>query len=174
MSASYGVFTPSSVADAMNQAPPNGNQIAYINSGHIFQALTGNVLQQGTYTLTVYVGNRNDETFGGADVYLLAGGTADDSSGSVAAPTKGTYSLVTVTDVVAASDPLLGQTLGIELQNTSNGGQTDFDLVGLTFTAAVTATPLPATLSLFAGGLGFVGFLAKRRKQNAKQAIAAA
>lgn len=37
-----------------------------------------------------------------------------------------------------------------------------------------TATPLPATLPLFAGGLGFVGYLAKRRKQNARQALAAA
>ena len=36
------------------------------------------------------------------------------------------------------------------------------------------ATPLPATLPLFAGGLGFVGYLAKRRKQNAKQALAVA
>jgi hypothetical protein len=38
----------------------------------------------------------------------------------------------------------------------------------------VSATPLPATLPLFAGGLGFVGYLAKRRKQNAKQALATA
>jgi hypothetical protein len=29
------------------------------------------------------------------------------------------------------------------------------------------ATPLPATLPLFAGGLGFVGYFAKRRKQKA-------
>ena len=29
-------------------------------------------------------------------------------------------------------------------------------------------TPLPATLPLFAGGLGFVGYLARRRKQRAK------
>jgi hypothetical protein len=36
------------------------------------------------------------------------------------------------------------------------------------------ATPLPATLPLFAGGLGFVGYLTKRRKQNAKQALVAA
>jgi len=36
------------------------------------------------------------------------------------------------------------------------------------------ATPLPATLPLFAGGLAFVGYLAKRRKQNVKQAFAAA
>jgi hypothetical protein len=36
------------------------------------------------------------------------------------------------------------------------------------------ATPLPTTLPLFAGGLGFVGYLAKRRKQSVKQALAAA
>jgi hypothetical protein len=36
------------------------------------------------------------------------------------------------------------------------------------------ATPLPATLPLFAGGLGFVGCLAKRRKQTVKQSFAVA
>jgi hypothetical protein len=39
---------------------------------------------------------------------------------------------------------------------------------------ALAATPLPAALPLFAGGLGFVGFLAKRRKRNAPQALVAA
>jgi hypothetical protein len=38
---------------------------------------------------------------------------------------------------------------------------------GTTFTPAVSATPLPAALPLFAGGLGFVGFLARRRKGTA-------
>jgi hypothetical protein len=38
----------------------------------------------------------------------------------------------------------------------------------------IAVTPLPATLPLFAGGLGLVGYLAKRRKQSAKQALAAA
>jgi hypothetical protein len=37
-----------------------------------------------------------------------------------------------------------------------------------------TTTPLPATLPLFAGGLGFVGYLARRRKQSGKRALAAA
>jgi hypothetical protein len=31
------------------------------------------------------------------------------------------------------------------------------------------ATPLPATLPLFAGGLGFVGYLTRRRKQRSLQ-----
>ncbi len=34
-------------------------------------------------------------------------------------------------------------------------------------------TPLPATLPLFAGGLGFVGYLTRRKKRDL-QAIAAA
>jgi hypothetical protein len=31
---------------------------------------------------------------------------------------------------------------------------------------AVAATPIPAALPLFAGGLGLMGFLARRRKRN--------
>jgi PEP-CTERM motif len=38
----------------------------------------------------------------------------------------------------------------------------------------VSTTPLPATLPLFAGGLGFVGYLARRRKGSTKQALATA
>ncbi len=38
----------------------------------------------------------------------------------------------------------------------------------------VSTTPLPATLPLFAGGLGFVGYLARRRRGNAKPAVAVA
>jgi hypothetical protein len=38
---------------------------------------------------------------------------------------------------------------------------------------APTATPLPATLPLFAGGLGFVGYLTRRKKRKASPAAAA-
>ncbi len=38
----------------------------------------------------------------------------------------------------------------------------------------VATTPLPATLPLFAGGLGFVGYWARRRKESTKQALATA
>jgi hypothetical protein len=41
-------------------------------------------------------------------------------------------------------------------------------------TFALTATPLPATLPLFAGGLGFVGYLTRRRNnRSSKQASSA-
>lgn len=39
---------------------------------------------------------------------------------------------------------------------------------------ALSSTPLPASLPLFAGGLGFVGYLTRRRKRQAGQAFAAA
>jgi hypothetical protein len=37
----------------------------------------------------------------------------------------------------------------------------------------ISATPLPATLPLFAGGLGFVGYLTGRKKRKANQTLAA-
>jgi hypothetical protein len=39
---------------------------------------------------------------------------------------------------------------------------------------SVSQTPLPAALPLFAGGLGMVGLLARRRKRQAKSTLAAA
>ena len=44
---------------------------------------------------------------------------------------------------------------------------------GNQFAGYYSATPLPATISLFTGGLGVFGFLARRKKRNA-QALAAA
>jgi PEP-CTERM motif len=44
----------------------------------------------------------------------------------------------------------------------------------ITLDTPVSATPLPATLPLFAGGLGFVGYLARRRKRSYSSALAIA
>lgn len=38
----------------------------------------------------------------------------------------------------------------------------------------ISATPLPATLPLFAGGLGVVGYLTRRRKKNGAQSLVTA
>ena len=43
-----------------------------------------------------------------------------------------------------------------------------------TITSSLATTPLPATLPLFAGGLGFVGYLTRRRKRGSKPALAVA
>jgi hypothetical protein len=54
----------------------------------------------------------------------------------------------------------------------------DFDEIGATGfgvgTFALTATPLPAALPLFAGGLGMVGLLSRRKKRQAAAAPVAA
>jgi len=43
-----------------------------------------------------------------------------------------------------------------------------------TITSSLATTPLPTTLPLFAGGLGFIGYLTRRRKRAGKLALAAA
>ncbi len=43
-----------------------------------------------------------------------------------------------------------------------------------TLDTGVSATPIPAALPLFAGGLGFVGYLTSRKKRKAGQAMAVA
>jgi hypothetical protein len=77
-------------------------------------------------------------------------------------------------DVTASADAyqdLTGQTISdalvdpyFDLSNLPNGVTfLESDGIGNSL-PNVSATPLPATLPLFAGGLGFVGYLAKRRK----------
>jgi hypothetical protein len=41
------------------------------------------------------------------------------------------------------------------------------------FQGTLTATPIPAALPLFAGGLGMLGLFGRRRKQKALDALAA-
>ena len=61
-------------------------------------------------------------------------------------------------------------TTSVYFDNLQTGGISSYD----TITAQLTATPLPATLPLFAGGLGFVGYLSGREKRKTGQALAAA
>jgi hypothetical protein len=96
------------------------------------------------------VGNANDsltlEDFTGSDTYI-SGPTTYDVPFSIAY-TSGTYDVYI--ELTQAPDP--------------------DNSISLT---SVSTTPLPATLSLFAG-LGFVGYLARCRKRGGKQAPAAA
>lgn len=50
----------------------------------------------------------------------------------------------------------------------------DRTITGGSLNEVPAATPLPATLPLFAGGLGLVGYLTGRKKRKAGQALAAA
>ena len=68
-----------------------------------------------------------------------------------------------------------GRALAFEDLLVSQGSDFDYNDIEAVVTGVnLATTPLPATLPLFAGGLGFVGYLAKRRKQSAKHALAAA
>lgn len=55
-----------------------------------------------------------------------------------------------------------------------DGTKNNYDLVSQSLDPSPTTTPLPATLPLFAGGLGLVGYLTRRRKRSNKQIFAAA
>jgi hypothetical protein len=126
-----------------------------------------NSLAAGTYTLTVYIGNRLDYSFSGAATIALQAGSVFDDSTTVNAPTAGTWVEATLTDVVSLGDPNIGQPLGILLSAQGTGGsqQVDFDDVSLSFTP-LTATPLPAALPLFASGLGMLGLFGRRKRQK--------
>jgi hypothetical protein len=62
----------------------------------------------------------------------------------------------------------------ITISRPANANGDDFyGIDAISFNAPISATPLPAALPLFAGGLGAMGFVAKRRKRKNGAAIAA-
>ena len=151
---------------------PDGSQFAYTNNSGIYLSdaafSAANLLQVGTYVLTVDVGSRLDFAFtGNADVRLFAGAT-EVADTLASAPTAGTFALATVTYVVAAGNPNIGQSLGIELDGQAVGGsgQVDWDLVTLDYETPASPTPLPAALPLFASGLGAMGLFGWHRKRK--------
>jgi hypothetical protein len=71
--------------------------------------------------------------------------------------------------VIGAASLSVNALTSVYFDNLSTGGISSDDTVS----ATLAATPLPAALPLFAGGLGLVGMFSRRRKQKAS-AIAAA
>ncbi len=154
-------FTPPTI--------PDGTHVAYSNGGTIYQAL-GVTLQPGTYTLTVYVGRRNDiwpsVSFPNYPYYvgLFSGDTFTGTNvlDSIYEPvTQGKWRSVTLTYTPVSGDPF-GQQLGIFLY--SQGTQVDFDKVSLTRTFEA-AVPIPASVLLLGSGLAGLGLLRFRRKR---------
>lgn len=65
---------------------------------------------------------------------------------------------------------LIDPTIAID---NSSGNYSGYSLIISSDALPVSGTPLPATLPLFAGGLGFVAFLARRRKSSKRVLTAA-
>jgi hypothetical protein len=166
--ASAGQFEPSSFYFSLPL--PDGNIVAYINSGSISQRLGVSVLPDSTYTLSVDVGRRFDVAGVNYSLNLLDGsnvlGTCTQS-GSNASIAAGTFTDITLTCTTGASVP--AGLLGIEL--TGSGRQVDFDNVQLSVASAV-STPEPGALALTFVGLlmGGLLFVHSRRRQYLQRA----
>jgi HpiC1 cyclase len=166
--ASAGQFEPSS--SYFSLPLPDGNIVAYINSGSISQTLGVSVLPDSTYTLSVDVGRRFDVAGVNYSLNLLDGsnvlGTCTQS-GSNASIAAGTFADIALTCTTGASVP--AGLLGIEL--TGSGRQIDFDNVQLSVVSAV-STPEPGVLALTFVGLlmGGLLFVHSRRSQYLQRA----
>jgi hypothetical protein len=183
---SSAVYTPGSTqytagSDGIAGFAPDGTHVAQIpipgngSSGTITQDLSVTYAANTDYTFTFWLGTpKGDTTLGTDRVYFLEGSTSTNQTQDgltafdVVAPAAGQWAQVSVTEtaaeILAAGD--VGKFIGIELfaAGSSNGQEVDLD---------ISSTPLPAALPLFAGGLGLMGFLG-RRKRKVSAAIAAA
>jgi hypothetical protein len=146
---------------------PDGTQAAYLalTNGFISQNTAALIANSTTYTLSVFVGRRND--FNPA----ISGSIALTNNGTVfatlamSAPAQGQWLDETVSYTTTLADSLLfGGTLGIRITDL-NGNQLNVDDVRLSqSTTTVTDVPEPATLGLFGLGLAAVGVARRKRR----------
>ncbi len=136
-------------------ASPNGSgdQIAYINSGGLWQVLTATIKSGRTYTLSAYVGRRTDDPLAQGAIYLTtANGDILATATSAADQPVGTFALVTASYTAAPNDPNIGAPLRVLLYNPATQ-QVNFDLVSLTesqddlFATATSAGGAPVSFS---------------------------
>ena len=171
--ADAGVFNPTgtglfsvSVPDGPNVAFDNGGASAG-DVGTISQTLSS-VLAAGSYTLTVNVGSRNDShPLNNYIVELLAGGNVIASDNSLT-PTAGTFGLDTIKATVLASNPDLGEALGIAFLVTKTNAlnQADFSGVALDYETpvGVGVVPEPSSLVVCAAGAAAILFRVRSRR----------
>jgi hypothetical protein len=159
----FGVYNPP--ASAFPGQAPEGENVAYIERGAIFQTLA-DALAAGTYTLTVQVGDSLFDPVSPFTVELRAGSSVLASASSPT-PSNGTFTLVTLDYTATTADPFLGQLLEIRLIDNDPDKATEpyFDDVRLDFTpAGLAAVPEPASLALVgAGAAGLLGVRLRRR-----------
>ena len=164
-----GVYHPASGFSSTNPlpAPADGNQIAYMvpgagkTSSITTSASLGTVAANMLYTLTVALGNRNDNLFFDTGTYtidLLANGVSiAEATKAGSSISHGTFSDLSATFTSAASGPLIGESLTIRLSATAGSASDE----GIFDNVRLTATPVPEPnssllLEIAAAGTGLL------------------
>lgn len=174
-----GVFNWQSFAPGTDFANdvPDGSQAAFSN-GPSFRQTLGSVGQVGSYSLSVWVGNRPDNSIPDHAINLFAGSElVATASGANTFPGGGIndgieeWTELSATGSLGAGDAGLGDDLRIELIYTGAPGllQIGWDNVTLEFEAATApqVIPLPAAGWLLLGGLAGLAGLGRRRRAGA-------
>jgi hypothetical protein len=158
-----GQFQPGSSSGnfAYFNSVPDGITVGYSNGGTISQTVGPTSVAGLTYTLQVFVGQRNDGNYSPSLIELVVGSNTILATGIL--PTPGNWSDWTASYTATAS----GQPISINL--ISSGLQGDWDKVSLTAT-----TPLPSTWTMLIAGFVGLGFFAYRGTKKGAAAIAVA
>ena len=141
-----GVWAPSTVP--YPSGVPEQINVAFANDGVISQQLAEVLLENYTYQLNVYVGQRTDLAMGSYSVQLLAGGNVVAEESNLT-PQAGQFLLSTNSFTALPGNPYLGLPLEIRL---SGQTQVNFDDVTLH------ATPVSQEVDLNAGLVAYYPF----------------
>jgi hypothetical protein len=170
-----GVYHPAAGFSSTNPlpAPADGSQIAYLvpdaesTSSITTSASLGSVAVNMLYTLTVALGNRNDNLFFDSGEYtidLLANGVSvAEASLAGSSIAHGTFTDLSATFISPASGPVIGQSLTIRLSASSGSPNNEGIFDNVRLTARLVPEPSTVSLIMIAGAA-----LASRLKKKLK------